>query len=71
MPALGATDPADLEAKARAELGFSRQLEKPRRVAPHPFLGGTGYPVWYREQQLDKQSMTLTRVKGPYSRAPV
>jgi len=30
MPALGATDPADLEAKARAELGFSRQLEQPR-----------------------------------------
>ena len=54
MPALGATDPADLEAKARAELGFSRQLEQPRRVAPHPFLGGTGYPVWYREQQLEK-----------------
>jgi hypothetical protein len=32
MPDLGATDPADLEAKARAELGFSRQLEQPRRV---------------------------------------
>ena len=54
MPALGATDPADMEAKARAELGFSRQLEQPRRVAPHPFLGGTGYTVWYREQQLEK-----------------
>ena len=54
MPALGATDPADLEAKARAELGFSRQLEQPRQVAPHPFLGGTGYTVWYREQQLEK-----------------
>ena len=54
MPDLGATDPADLEAKARAELGFSRQLEQPQRVAPQPFLGGTGYPVWYREQQLEK-----------------
>jgi hypothetical protein len=54
MPDLGATDPADLEAKARAELGFSRQLEQPRRVAPQPFLGGTGYPGWYREQQLEK-----------------
>jgi hypothetical protein len=32
MPDLGATDPADLEAKARAELGSSRQLEQPRRV---------------------------------------
>ena len=38
VPALGATDLADLGAR--------------RRVAPHPFLGGTGYPVWYREQQL-------------------
>jgi hypothetical protein len=72
MPALGLTDPADLEAKARAELFFSRQLEQPQRVAPHPFLGGTGYPVWYGEQQLEKQqSTTLTRVKGPYSWAPV
>ncbi len=52
MPDLGATDPADLEAKARVDLGFSRQLEQPRRVAPQPFLGSTGYPVWYREQQL-------------------
>ena len=54
MPDLGATDPADLEAKARVDLGFSRQLEQPQRVAPQPFLGGTGYPVWYREQQLEK-----------------
>ena len=54
MPDLGATDPADLEAKARAELGFSRQLKQPRRVAPQPFLGCTGYPVWYREQRLEK-----------------
>ena len=54
MPALGATDPADLEAKAHVELGFSRQLEQPWQVAPHPFLSGTGYPVWYREQQLEK-----------------
>ena len=54
MPDLGATDPADLKAKACAELGFSRHLEHPRQVAPQPFLGGTGYPVWYREQQLEK-----------------
>jgi hypothetical protein len=47
MPDLGATDP-------RAELDFSRQLEQPRRVAPQPFLGCTCYPVWYREQQLEK-----------------
>jgi hypothetical protein len=55
MPALGATDPADLEAKAHAEPGFSRQLEQPRQVAPHPSLGGSsGYPVWHREEQLEK-----------------
>jgi hypothetical protein len=55
MPALGATDPADLEAKARAKLGFSRQLKQPRQVAPHPSLGGSsGYPVWHREEQLEK-----------------
>jgi hypothetical protein len=32
MPAIGGTDPADLVAKARAELGFSQQLEQSRRV---------------------------------------
>ena len=48
MPAIGATDPADLEAQARAELGFSRRLE-PRRVAPSHHFGGGGYPVWYRD----------------------
>ncbi len=55
MPGLGATDPADLEAQARAELGFSRRLEQPRRILPYPgFGGGGGYPVWYREQQLQR-----------------
>ena len=54
MPAIGATDPADLAARARAELGFSRQLEQPQRVAPFPHFGGGGYPVWYREQQLER-----------------
>ena len=55
MPAIGATDPADLVAKARADLGFSRQLEQTRRIAPHPRHGGSsGYPVWYRQQQLTR-----------------
>ena len=55
MPGLGATDPADLEAQARAELGFSRQLEQTRRVAPSPRFGGSGgYPVWFREIQLQR-----------------
>ncbi len=55
MPGLGATDPADLEAQARAELGFSRRLKQPRRISPYPGLGGGGgYAVWYREQQLQR-----------------
>ena len=55
MPAIGGTDPADLVARASVELGFLRQLEQPRRVAPPPHLGGSsGYPVWYREIQLEK-----------------
>ena len=56
MPGLGATDPADLEAKARAQLGLSRQLQVNRRIPPHPGKGGSpGYPVFYRLMQLDKK----------------
>jgi hypothetical protein len=55
MPGIGATDPADLEAQARAELGFSWRLEQPRRISPYPGLGGGGgYDVWYCEQQLQR-----------------
>jgi len=35
MPAIGATDPADLEAQARAEQGFSRRFEQ----LPYPGVG--------------------------------
>jgi hypothetical protein len=35
---VGVTDPADLVAKARAELGFSRQHQQPRRIPPPPVL---------------------------------
>jgi hypothetical protein len=54
MPGAGATDNADLQAHARAQLGLSRQLEQTRRVAPHPCLGGGGYNAWFREEQLAK-----------------
>ena len=54
MPAIGATDPADLAARARAELGFLRLLKQPQRFTPSPRFGGGGYPVWYRNQQLQR-----------------
>lgn len=57
MPGLGATDPADLEAHARAQLGLTRQLQVTRRIAPHPSKGGApGYPAWYRVEQLAKRA---------------
>jgi hypothetical protein len=62
MPTIGATDPADLEAKARADLGFSRQLEQFRRIFPPPSLGGSGYALWYRQQQLLNLRRTLMSV---------
>ena len=34
MTGAGATDPADIRAQARAELGLSRELEQTRRVKP-------------------------------------
>jgi hypothetical protein len=55
MPGIGAADPADLEAQARVELGFSRRLEQPQRILPYPGLSGSsGYDVWYRKQQLQR-----------------
>ena len=52
MPGLGRTDPADLTAHARAQLGLRRQLQQAERVPPHPSRGGCGYPVFHRDQQL-------------------
>jgi hypothetical protein len=45
-PTIRVADPADLDTKARAELGFLWQLEQPWQVPPHPRIGGGGYPVW-------------------------
>ena len=53
MPAPGATDPADIEAQARREVGLTRRLGVQRRTPPDPSDGGsTGYPEWYRQEQL-------------------
>jgi hypothetical protein len=57
MPGIGATDSAsaDLVVQAWADMGLSRQLQQTRRVLPHPREGGSsGYPVWFREEQLEK-----------------
>jgi hypothetical protein len=54
MPTIGATDPADLELKACADLGFSRRLEQTHRISPPPSLGGSGYALWYHQQQLER-----------------
>ena len=44
-----------LVARARVELGFSRLLEQPRRIAPPPpFRGSSRYPVWYHAIQSEK-----------------
>jgi hypothetical protein len=45
-------DPADVRARARRELGLSRELQQTRSVPPHPRHGSTGYPVFYGEEQL-------------------
>lgn len=55
MPGQGATDPACVVAEARRALGLSRQLQQPRRVAPHPSRGGNSYDEWYRIEQLEKR----------------
>ena len=46
MPALGAVDPADLRAQARAELGLSREWRSlgPAKEAPPREGGSSGYP---------------------------
>ena len=51
------TDNTPLEerqATLRRNLGFERLLEQPRSVPANPSKGGsTGYPVWYRQQEID------------------
>jgi hypothetical protein len=49
-------DPATARAKERRNLGFSRELQQDRTKLPKdPSHGGSaGYPVWFREQELQK-----------------
>ena len=63
MPGAGATDPADLQAHACAQLGLSRQLKQTRHVARHPCLGSRGYDAWFCKEQLAKaQAGEITNV---------
>ena len=50
------TDPADLIAQARHEMGLSRQLKQPRLRLPPDLScrGSTGYEEWFRERQIEK-----------------
>ena len=54
------TDNTPLEERQvtlRRNLGFKRLLEQPRSVPVNPSKGGsTGYPVWYRQQEIDLYS---------------
>jgi hypothetical protein len=43
MPDPGATDSMDLQARAHAQLGLTRQFEQTWREMPHPRRGGRGY----------------------------
>ena len=52
MPAIGATDFADLVARAPVELDISQLLDQPQLVTTPPCFGGGGYPVWYCNQQM-------------------
>jgi hypothetical protein len=54
MPDPGATDPADLQAWAHAQLGLTWQLKQTRRETPHPCCGGRGYNTWFRQEHLAK-----------------
>ncbi len=52
---MSAVDPADVRAQACAELGLLCELAQPRHIELHPHQGGSsGYPVWSREEQLEK-----------------
>ena len=55
MPGIGATESEDLVAQARMEMGLSCQLQQTRCELPHLQEGGSsGYPIWFREEQLAK-----------------
>ncbi len=54
MPDPGMTDPTNLQARACAWFGLSRQLEQTCCVKPHPCRGGGGYNSWFHKEQLVK-----------------
>jgi hypothetical protein len=54
MPDPGATDPADLQARACAQLGLTWQLKQTLRKMPHPCCRGRGYNTWFCQEQCAK-----------------
>ena len=50
-------DPADIRAHNRRCIGLEREEEVDRSSLPDPSRGGScGYPVWFREEQLEKRA---------------
>ena len=53
-------DPVDEVAKIRANAGLSRLAQQERAERPHPSKGGSeGYPVFSREQELERKAADL------------
>ena len=59
----GPKDPADIVARARAELGLSHQLGQERRIRPPPWNGGSeGYPEFSRLSDQDRYQNNMPTV---------
>ena len=62
------SDPADNRADARHKLQLTRDLQVGRNSLLHPSGGGTrGYPVWFRQLELNRARDGLPTVAHPIS----
>ena len=62
------SDTADHRANARHKLQLTRELQVGRKSLPHPSIGGTrGYPVWFRQHELNRARDGLPTVAHPIS----